>query len=99
MTDIDSNNDANAIGSSSWQSAWNKDTPTAGSVFKLPTGDDASGMDAFKNWLGPKQYKEFINNLCQSITNSMKDDEQKADLARRKLAAVEKGEDPDEVTE
>ncbi len=70
----------------------------SGSIFKISKGTD-HGMDAFKNWLGPKDYKAFISNLLQSINNSIQADQKATDLANRKLRAVETGEDPDEVTE
>ncbi len=69
----------------------------SGGIFKIPKGG-AHGMDAFKAWLGPKQYKQFISTLLQSITNAMKADAAAADLASRKLKAVQEDRDPDEET-
>lgn len=67
--------------------------PSNYKAFK-PSG---SGMDSMKKWLGPKGFKAFQRALCQSITNQMKRDHEKAQKAARKLKASEEGKDPSEV--
>ncbi|MCH9620977.1 MAG: hypothetical protein S4CHLAM20_03890 [Chlamydiia bacterium] len=73
--------------------------PGSGTSGYKPFVPSGNGMDAFKKWLGPKKYAEFIRTLCQSITTRIQQMKKAQDLAARKLKASAEGKDPDDVTE
>ena len=77
-------------------------TPGAAKPQKAISGvhfkPSGTGLDAFKKWLGPDNFKKFMSALCQSISNQIKQNQKEADLASRKLKAAAEGKDPDDIT-
>jgi len=69
-----------------------------GASTKPYSSDSGAGLDSYEKWLGPKGYKQFLSTLSQYMANEIKKNEQEEDLARRRLAAAEQGEDPSDVT-
>ncbi len=71
------------------------DPPGASTKPYSPSGD---GLKSFKDWLGPKGYKQFLATLSNFINAEMKRNQAAQDLAARRLGAAEKGDDVDDVT-
>jgi hypothetical protein len=72
--------------------------PPGASTKPYVVGSGNDGLKSFENWLGPKGYKEFLTTLSQYISNELKRNQSEADLASRRLAAAEQGEDPGDVS-
>ena len=83
----------------SYLSNLNEKFASLGGVGKnyTPYKSSGNGLDAMKKWLGPKGYKAFIQNLCQSISTQLQADQKKAATAAEKLKAVEEDRDPNDI--
>lgn len=63
--------------------------PGGGHTFKA----GGPGFSSFKNWLGPKGYKQFQQTLCQQISTEIKRQKEEAKKASDQLKRSAKGED------
>jgi hypothetical protein len=91
--------DVNPSNETSYLDHLNEKFESLGGVGKnyTPYKSSGDGLDAMKKWLGPKGYKAFIQNLCQSISTQIQADQKKAQTAADKLKAVEEDRDPDDI--
>ncbi len=62
--------------------------PPAQGTFKVGSG----GWDAYKEWLGPEDYKKFQAMLCQSVSRQINHDKEKSKEAKEVMRKSIEGE-------
>jgi hypothetical protein len=86
MTTVDpTNGGANSVGS-----AQGADDPPPYSPGDISS---SSGWGAFENYLGPKDFHVFKNNMCKAISDQIKHEQQRAQKASDQLKRSELGQD------